>query len=62
MIDESKISYDLFTRQHDCLTTFGVKQQTFLQARNDHVMAARWLMGLSHKIDLWSIAKGLASA
>ena len=37
-------------------------KQTFLQARNDHVVTARGLMGFFHKIQLRALAKCLASA
>ena len=56
------LAYGLFTWQHDCLMTFGANQQIFLQAHNDHMLTARWLVGLFGKIQLGALAKCLPSA
>ena len=48
------VGYGLFTLQHDCLTTFGPNKQTFVQANNDKIVTAGWLMGLFCKTDLAS--------
>ena len=42
--------------------TCGVNTQTFLQANNNHIMTAKWLMGSFCKTTLWALAKCLASA
>ena len=58
----TKLSYGLFTRQHNCLTTFRTNKPTFLQAHNDHIVTARWLMGLFCKTEFPVLVKYLASA